>query len=179
MIRLFVAIPLPGPVRQHLSLLSGGIPGAAWAAAETLHLTLRFIGEVEEGVAEDIDDALSRIRQAPFDLALAELGLFSTGRNPRTLWAGVERSEPLARLQAKVETAVIDAGLVPESRKFTPHVTLARLKNAPWGRVEQVLAGHAGFRAGPFTVDRFTLYSSLLAREGAIHTPEADYPLDG
>jgi len=178
-IRLFVAIPLPGTIRQRLSLLSGGIPGAAWAAPETMHLTLRFIGEVEESVAEDIDDALARIRHAPFDLTLAELGLFSTGRNPRTLWAGVERSDPLVRLQAKVEAAVSAAGQPPEGRKFTPHITLARLKNAPWNRVEQVLAGHAGFRAGPFAVDRFTLYSSLLARDGAIHTPEVDYPLDG
>lgn len=179
MIRLFVAVPLPGDIRQRLALLSGGIPGASWLAPDTLHLTLRFIGEVEEDVAADIDDALARIRLPAFSLGLAELGLFATGRNLRTLWAGVERSAPLARLQAKVETAVVAAGLPPEGRKFTPHVTLARLKNAPRGRVEQVLAGHAGFRAGPFAVDRFTLYSSLLTRDGAIHTPEVDYPLDG
>ena len=178
MIRLFVAIPLPEPIRLRLSLLGGGIPGAAWLAPETLHLTLRFIGEVDRDAAMDIDDGLSRLRAPAFTLSLQDIGVFSTGRQPRTLWAGVARSAPLLRLQAKVEAAVTAAGLPPEGRKFTPHVTLARLKTASWPRIEQAVAGHAGFRAGPFPVDRFTLYSSVLARDGALHTPEATYPLD-
>ena len=95
------------------------------------------------------------------------------------LWVGAERQERLLRLAAKVESAAVRAGLEPEGRKFIPHVTLARLKDVREAQVGPYLAQHALFRAGPFQVDRFVLFSSFLSKNGAIYTPEAEYPLRG
>lgn len=177
MIRLFVAITLPEAIRLRLAGLCAGIPGARWVGEENLHLTLRFIGDVDNGVAEDVDAALTRIRAPAFDITLEGVGYFGKASQARILWAGIRKCGALSHLQAKVESAVTRSGLPPEERKFSPHVTLARLKGAQAGRLERFVAENAGFRAGPIAVDRFVLYSSFLSRAGAIHTPEADYPL--
>lgn len=175
--RLFVAIPLPDDLRSRLAGLSAGLPGARWVAPENLHLTLRFIGEVGGHEADDIDAALSGIRCQSFALSLAGVGQFGDRRNLRSLWVGVEANEVLSRLQAKIEQALQRAGQPPEKRKFKPHVTLARFKSHPGARLESYLADHGLFRAAPFDVTSFTLYSSYLAQEGAIYSPEAVYPL--
>ena len=179
MIRLFVAIPLPGPVRSRLESLCGGLRGAKWVRPENMHLTLRFIGDVQNDLVGDFDAALAKIRAPGFDLTLDGVGSFGRGRNPRTVWAGVVKSKPVARLQAKVESALVRAGCPPEGRKFSAHVTTARLRGAKSRDVEAYVADRAAFRAGPFAVDRFTLYSSFLASAGAIHTIEAEYLLEG
>lgn len=176
--RLFVAIALPDLLRSRLSGLCSGLPGARWVAPENLHLTLRFIGEVEGHDAEDIDAALSAIRSPRFSLTLSGVGDFGDGRRLRSLWVGVEPDEKLERLQAKVEQAVQRAGQPPEKRKFKPHVTLARFNSHPGGRLERYYAEHALFRALPFEVTDFTLFSSYLSHEGAIYSPEALYPLE-
>jgi len=175
--RLFVALSLPDALRARLQGLAAGLPGARWVAPENLHLTLRFIGEVDRQEAEDSDAALAAIRCDSFSLTLAGLGEFGDGRRLRSLWIGAERNEALERLQAKVEQALRRAGLPPEKRKFKPHVTLARFKSHPGGRLEDYFAAHALFRAAPFEVTGFTLYSSYLSHEGAIYTPEEVYPL--
>jgi 2'-5' RNA ligase len=177
MIRLFVGIELPEAVQERLAGLCGGVPGARWVDAENMHLTLRFIGDVEDGLAEDIDAALLRLRAPRFDLTLDGVGFFGKPTAARILWAGVRKCEPLARLQAKVETAVQSAGLPPEERKFSPHVTLARLKGAPEIRLQRFVAENADFLAGPLPVERFVLFSSFRSGSGPIYTPEADYPL--
>ena len=112
-----------------------------------------------------------------FELFFAGTGYFGKPGAARILWAGIETNGALDHLQAKVESALVRAGLPAETRRFSPHITLARLKQAPANRVEQFVADHAGFRAGPVPVDSFTLYSSFLSSSGAIYTPEADYPL--
>lgn len=178
MIRLFVALPLPEDLRERLAGLSGGLPAVRWVPAENMHVTLRFVGEVDEGVADDLHDALSGVRAPAFDLALAGVGTFGPERNPHALWAGVERSAPLAHLREKVESALVRAGLEPETRRFTPHVTLARMKAAPGPRLAQFMASHDALRLGPFACDRFVLYSSHLGRAGAAYRAEAEYPLD-
>ena len=177
MIRLFVALALPETLRLRLASLGGGVPDARWTAPDNLHLTLRFIGEVENGVADDLDAALGGIGASGFDLTLSGVGHFGKADAARILWAGVEPSEPLNHLQAKIEAAVVRAGLPAEQRRFSPHVTLARLKRAPGPRVEQFVADHDDFRAAPIEIDRFTLFSSFLSSSGAIHRPEAEYPL--
>jgi RNA 2',3'-cyclic 3'-phosphodiesterase len=176
--RLFVAITLPDPLRSRLCSLCNGLPGARWVAPENLHLTLRFIGEVEGHNAEDIDAALSGIRLPRFPLTLSGVGEFADGRRLRSIWVGVEPSEMLERLQAKVEQAVQRAGQPPEKRKFKPHVTLARFKSHPGAKLQTYFSERSLFRAPPFEVSDFTLYSSYLAHEGAIYSPEAVYPLD-
>lgn len=176
--RLFVALSLPDDLRRDLSGLSCGLPGARWVAPENLHLTLRFIGEVDGHDAEDIDAALSGIRFPRFALTVAGVGEFGDDRRLRSLWAGVEPNEMLDRLQAKVEQAVRRAGQPPEKRKFKPHVTLARFKSHPGGKLKDYFAEQALFRAPAFDVAEFTLFSSYLSHEGAIYSPEAVYPLD-
>lgn len=177
MIRLFVGFPLPAGMRQQLARLAAGLPGARWADSGSYHLTLRFIGAVDEGTAGDIDAALLAIDVEPFALTLSGVGYFGKPTAARALWVGVERSDPLLRLQAKIEAALQRIGLPAEERKYTPHVTLARLRATPARRLEDYVVGNSRFLAGPFTVHEFTLFSSFLSASGAIHTPEAAYAL--
>lgn len=177
--RLFIALALPEEVRERLALLEEGLPNARWVAPESRHLTLRFVGEVDGPQAADLDDALSALDLPEFELTLRGLGTFDEGRRLRSLWVGVEPNEALQRLQAKVETAAQRAGLPPERRKFKPHVTLARFRENPAEhRLQHYLAAHGLFRCGPFPVEEFVLFSSLLAHSGAIYSPEAVYPLE-
>lgn len=179
MIRLFAAIPLPEPIRERLTMLQSGLQGARWVKPENIHLTLRFIGDVPEDMADEIGAALSGIEAPGFSLALDGVGSFKWGDRPNAVWAGVEKSEPLMHLQARVESTLVRAGLTAATRKFMPHATLARLKHAKPPRVEAWTVENAAFHSEPFTVDRFTLFSSFLSSSGAIYTPEAEYPLAG
>ena len=177
MYRLFVGIALPEDVRSDLAALCAGLPGARWVDEDNLHLTLRFIGEVGRDDAEDIHDALERVRGAPFDLMISGLGCFETGRKVRALWAGVVREEQLFRLQERVESALVRAGVEPERRKFKAHVTLARFRNGGSPRLGGFLQAHNAFSTRPFRVETFTLFRSFLGREGAHYEALADYPL--
>lgn len=179
MIRLFIAIELPDDLKERLFAMGSGVPGAKWVKPENLHLTLRFIGEVGEGRLGDIDAALAAVRSPAFDLTLADTGHFSSRRTSRVLWVGVEKNETLSRLQARVEAACVGAGIEPDGRKYSAHITLARLNRAPSSKVSTFLAANAMFKAPPFRVTDFILFSSFLARGGAIHREEATYPLDG
>jgi 2'-5' RNA ligase len=177
MLRLFIAISLPESIRQRLSLLSAGVPGAKWSKVENLHLTLRFIGDVDGRTYGDIVDSLGHVSVPKFALQIEGVGQFGEGRRVDTLWAGVKPCDRLNRLQGKIETALQRLGLEPERRKFHPHVTLARLKGAPESRVAQFLADNGGLLSPPFPVENYVLFSSFLAHTGAIHQPEAVYPL--
>lgn len=177
--RLFVAIPLPEDVRASLAVLGGGVPGARWVPEENLHLTLRFLGELDGNTAHDVAESLADVRGQPFELCCEGVGHFETGRQPRVIWAGISASAELKELQARVEKAVQRAGLPPETRKFSPHVTLARLKAAPADRVHSFIAHNNLFRSRAFTVDGFTLFSSFLSKSGSIYRTEAEFDLDG
>lgn len=178
MLRLFVGIEFPPELKLRLSLLETGIPGARWVDPGNFHLTLRFIGEVDEGVAADIDEALSRLRARRFVLRLAGTGIFG-GERPRALWAGIERDPELVALRDKIEQALIRLGLEPEPRKFAPHVTLARLRDPDLSRLGEFLAGNAQFRAEPLPVEQFSLIASYPTKSGSIYEDQADYPLSG
>jgi RNA 2',3'-cyclic 3'-phosphodiesterase len=177
MIRLFVAIALPAALRQQLTSLASGIPNARWTPEENLHVTVRFIGEVDETTADGIHAALSEVHVPAFPLTVSGIGTFEAGRRDFTLWAGVERSAPLVRLRDKVESALVRAGVPPERRRFQPHVTLARLKDPPLPRLQAFVAGHNLFRQD-IAVDEFVLFSSHLGHGEPIYTAEAEYPLD-
>ena len=176
MIRLFVGLEIPQPLRERLIAMQGGVPGARWHSAAQLHMTLRFIGEVDENVAHDIDDALAQIRAPAFAMELAGVGEFG-GKNPRALWAGVRTNGTLLHLQKKIETALQRLGLPAEERKFSPHVSLARLKSPPREKVALFLAHHALFASGPFPVERFVLFSSHQGTGGSVYHPERVYAL--
>ena len=176
--RLFVALALPSAIVDALALIQSGVPGARWSSREQMHLTLRFIGDVDGREAVAIDDALSTITAPSFPLVLKTVGQFG-GRNPTALWAGVEPNDALFHLERKIESALQRVGLPAETRKFTPHVTLARLKGTSRGRVMDFLTDHALFACPPFDVRGFILYSSQLTPNGSIYRAEKAYQLGG
>lgn len=178
MLRLFVGIEFPPELKLRLSLLCTGVPGAKWVDAGNFHLTLRFIGEVAEDIAADIDEALARIKARSFALQLAGTGVFG-GNRPRALWVGVERNPELVTLRDKIEQALIRTGLEPEPRKFAPHVTLARLRDPELNKLGHFLAAHAQFRAVPLPVEQFSLIASFPTKAGPVYEDQADYPLSG
>lgn len=178
MLRLFVALPLPPDVRTRLALLGGGVPGARWMPTESLHLTLRFIGEVDGGTAQDIAEALDGIDALPFALTLTGIDTFGQGEAARVLWVGVEREPALLELRERVESALRFAGIAPDAQKYIPHVTLARLKKPSVGALMRQIAANSPLRIGPVTFDRFILYSSWSQAEGPFYREEAVYPLE-
>jgi len=176
--RLFVGLDLPWETRERLAGLAGsGIPGARWVPIENYHLTLRFIGEVPPYRAEELDEALAALRGKRFALELNGVGTFAKGGRDTSLWVGVARNPQLEHLAGKVETALQRAGLEPDRRRFAPHVTLARLDNAPPDKLAGFVQAHNLFRAGPIEVEHFTLFSSLLGKEASVYTPEVEYGL--
>jgi len=177
MLRLFVAVPLPEAVQEQLEQIAFGIPGAAWVPGENMHFTLRFIGDVSNADAADIDDALLSVRAPAFDLTIEGVGHFGSLRQTRALWAGVARNPALVHLRDKIESAVVRSGQPPEGRKFVPHLTLARFKAETGHHLANFLAEHNLLKLGPIHVDRFTLFQSHLKRDGSLHEELADYPL--
>jgi 2'-5' RNA ligase len=175
--RLFVGLDLPWPLRERLSMLAGGIPGARWLPVENYHITLRFIGEVAAYQAEEIDLALAALKARGFSLSLRGVGTFEKAGRPVTLWVGVERNPQLELLQNKIETALQRTGLDPERRRFSPHVTLARLDNAVETKLAAFVQAHNLFRADPVPVEHFTLFSSRLGKEASVYTAEVEYAL--
>lgn len=175
MIRLFVGLALPDHHRQHLSVLGGGIEGARWVSPANLHLTLRFIGEVDEDVAEALAAALEQVAVQPFELRIKGLGVF--GHPPHALWAGVEDvpKGALATLAAQVESVLVRGGLEPEHRKFTPHITLARFRKVNEARIARFLEEGAGLSLEPFWVSGFSLFQSHLRPEGAEYERIVEY----
>ncbi|HZR82157.1 MAG TPA: RNA 2',3'-cyclic phosphodiesterase [Candidatus Binatia bacterium] len=177
MIRLFVSIELPDDVKEALRRVCCDVPGARWLEPDEMHLTLRFIGEVDGLVFHDIADALDDVRGEPFPLEVRGVGHFPPRGEPHVLWAGIEKSDALVDLRNRVEAAVVRAGVAPEGRKFSPHLTLARLKATPQRAVGSFLAMNGLLRCDPFTVRDFHLYSSQLSAKRAVHRCEASYPL--
>jgi RNA 2',3'-cyclic 3'-phosphodiesterase len=179
MYRLFAAIDLPEHLKEEIAAFSRTLTGARWVPMAQLHLTIRFIGDADEKTFQLIRKALKRVSGAPFHLTLRGTGHFPPGQEPRVLWIGMEKSPALVHLQERVERAVIDAGIPPETRRFSPHITLARLRNSSAAEVDEWEQRQAAFGDPVFPVGEFHLYSSILTRDGAIHRREATYPLAG
>ena len=174
--RLFVALALPDAVAQSLMLIQGGVPGARWQTREQFHLTLRFIGEVDGRDAAMLDAALASIADPGFELQLLGVGQFGN-KQPHALWAGLRSSEALDHLQRKVDTAIRRVGQPQDNHKFTPHVTLARLRNPPMPKVVEWLTYNALYTSTAFRVDAFHLYSSHLSQDGSRYRQEQSYEL--
>lgn len=177
MIRLFTAIALPPGIGEGLLSRQHGIEGARWRPLEAFHITLRFIGDVPENVADDLDEAMMEIEAPAFDLTLAGVGHFGEGADIHAVWAGVEESAPLRRLQKANESAARAAGLKPETRVYAPHVTLAYLKRPAVPEVGAWIQSHNLLKSPSFHVDRFGLYSSWRTSEGSAYRLERVYPL--
>lgn len=179
MIRLFVALSLPEETASALANLGFGLPGARWISADRYHITLRFIGEVDGRTARAVGEELGQIAMPSFWVDLHGVGTFGDKRKVHSLWAGVRANAMLNRLHDKVDGAVARLGLPPDRRKFTPHVTLARLSNPPPERLCGYLAHHALVSPPGFQCESFVLYSSFLSANGSIYTPERIYRFDG
>lgn len=175
--RLFVALDLPWEVKEELSELSCNLPGARWVPTDNFHLTLRFIGKANRLQAEEIDLALASLRGRSFEFSLSGLGWFEKNGRVNTLYAGVERNADLARLQTKVETALNRCGLTPDKRRFTPHVTLARMDMSVTPALTSFVQANNLYRSTPIRADNVTLFSSFLGKDQPTYTPEAEYAL--
>ena len=173
--RLFTAIEIPEEVGSGLTLLRGGISGARWINPEFYHVTLRFVGDVDDALARDIAQMLGQVRRKAFDLVLDGLDQFG-GHKPRAVFASVKANPALLELQAEHERIMQRLGLSPE-RTYKPHVTLARLRDASTRQVADYLALRGLYRSTPFHVPRFVLYSSRDSVGGGPYIVEAEYPL--
>lgn len=178
MIRLFVGLRPPAAIRAQLLALMGGIPGARWQEDGQLHITLRFIGEVDERAAEDAALALSSVRWPPLEVALDGVGTFDSRGRINAVWAGVRPKEGLAALHRKIDQALVRAGQPPERRAYLPHVTLARM-NTPSEAVSRFVEAHAGLASPAFALEHFYLFESHLGHEGARYEPVERYVLSG
>lgn len=176
MTRLFIALELPEEIKERLVACCGGVEGARWQSAGQMHLTLRFIGEVNQPQKLDIRAALSSISFPPFEVTLDGVGLFGKARKPRALWVGVKNAEPLKHLHEKIDQSLAAAGFQPEERKFTPHVTLARFRGGRANRLEDFLEHYAGLSLPAFQVSSLALFSSHLSHNGAQYRIEESYP---
>ena len=157
-------------------MLRGGLPGARWIDPDNYHMTLRFIGDVDDVLAGEIASLLGQVRRRGFELRLDGLSSFG-GRKPRAVVASVKPSQSVMELQAEHERLMQRVGLEPEGRKFTPHITLARLRDSSSWEVAEYLSARAGFRSAPFEVSRFVLLSSRDSVGGGPYVVEAAYPL--
>lgn len=174
--RLFTALEIPRNAAMSLSLLRGGLPGARWIDVENYHITLRFIGDVDGRTADEIVDRLDRIDRPEFSLTLNGIGSFGS-KKPHSIWAGVSPAPELYALQGEIERICQRIGLPPDPRKFTPHVTLARLKASRVEDVVHYLSGRSDFHTMPFSIGRFVLLSSRESVGGGPYLTEEVFPL--
>jgi 2'-5' RNA ligase len=174
--RLFTGIEIPPDIADRLAMLRGGLPNARWIDRDNYHLTLRFIGDVDRRVAEDVAESLDRVRRPVFSLRLTGVSALGTKR-PHAIVAMAEPTAALIELQAEHERILQRIGLPPEGRKYTPHVTLARLRHGHPRDIAEYLTLRGGFFAQPFAVERFVLFSSRDSTGGGPYIAEETYDL--
>ena len=174
--RIFTGLEIPSDIAASLATLRGGLPGARWIDSENYHVTLRFIGDVDDVMAREVAFILGKVRRAAFTLNIEDLTAFG-GRRPRAVIATLGPAQALMELQAEHERLMQRVGLEPEGRKYTPHVSLARLRESSNRQVADYLAVRAPFRSPPFKVSRFVLFSSRASVGGGPYVVEAAYPL--
>lgn len=175
--RLFTALEIPKDVAQSLSLLRGGLQGARWIDVENYHLTLRFIGDVDQRTADDVLDAFDHVAKQEFELQLNGIDIFGS-KKPRALYANITASDTLNSLQASIDNQCRRIGILPDGRKFTPHVTLARLRHTNSYTLSDYLHARSNFKSNTFKVEEFVVMSSKNSRGGGPYIVEERYPLD-
>jgi len=173
--RLFTGIELPEDIVGRLSMTRAGLSGAHWIDPDNYHITMRFVGDIADAEANHFAEALLDVAFDSFEIELSGLGIFG-GNKPRAIWAGVKPSPALQILQKAHERAARVAGLLPETRNFVPHITLARLRNVSPFAVAEYLARYGGFFTAPFEVTRFVLFSSRPNQGGGPYLIEEGYP---
>jgi RNA 2',3'-cyclic 3'-phosphodiesterase len=177
MIRLFAAVALPPQITAALIRRQTGVETARWRPPETMHVTLRFFGDLREDIARDLDGELAGLDGGGFEIVLEGVGAFGEGRDIHAIWAGVGETPALTRLARACETAARRAGLKAEGRRYRPHVTLAYLRHADPAEVAGWIQANNLLKSPPIPIDRFGLYSSHQSKEGSYYRLEAEYPL--
>lgn len=172
--RLFTGLHIPGDVSLDLQIMQGGIPGARWMEPSNYHLTIRFVGDIDQGLARELVHALDTVSFKPFRLRLKGVGVFG-GNKPHSLFAGVEENAELRRLHDVHDRLCQTLGLHAEGRKFVPHVTLARLKDAEPRALQRWVEVHSLYSTPVFDVNAFTLFSSRPLKGGGPYAAEATY----
>ncbi len=179
--RFFTALAIPDDVCDTLRLMQGGVAGARWTARADFHITLNFIGDIDNETLEQVDDALDDLRASAFDYTLAGTGSFAQGDWPNVLWMGVEAPPDLADLRHGIDRKFRAGGLPYEARKFTPHVTMARLRHADSDDIARFMQVHNLFRSRPIRAESVILYESLHGQKTGEteqrYVPVAEYPL--
>ncbi|MBA5778683.1 RNA 2',3'-cyclic phosphodiesterase [Stappia sp. F7233] len=176
--RLFTGLEIPAETGMFLSMLRGGLRGARWIDPENYHLTLRFIGDIDDRMADEVVDALDRIHRRPVEIRIDGLGSFGNGK-PHSIWARVVPNQALMELQAEQERILQRLGLPAERRKYVPHITIARMKGGTTNEeAARWLAERGHFQAPSFTAGRFVLFSSRASVGGGPYLVEEAYPLE-
>jgi RNA 2',3'-cyclic 3'-phosphodiesterase len=174
MIRLFTGLELPEDVALDLKIMQGGVSGARWIDGQDFHITLRFIGDIEDGLGREVAQALDRLEMKPLAITLKNIDVFG-GNKPHAIIAHVEENAELRRLQLAQERLCQRLGLEPEPRKFIPHVTLARLRDADPKDLRNFIESHALYRSRSFEVKQFALFSARPSRGGGPYAVEETY----
>jgi 2'-5' RNA ligase len=175
--RLFIAIELPAELKIKLGQLRTDIPGVRWVPPEQIHLTLAFLGDVDEETVERLTTHLADIRASAFKLSCGSIGCFPGRQQPRVVWIGVTPEPGLLKLAAAVQQSALYAGIPLEVRPFSPHLTLARLKLPASAGLRAFLDRQSRLSFKPFAVHEFTLFQSRLTSQGAVHSPVRNFPL--
>lgn len=175
--RLFSGLEIPHTVAERLSHLNNGLKKARWIEPNDYHITLRFFGDIDERQAQDIADHFSAIRKPPFDVELRDIRIFG-GDNPRTLYASVLPNPRLSALQSALEQMAQRAGCKPEMRKFTPHVTIARVKRVSRDALADWLSAYGEFHHPAFKIERFAIFSAQPSKGGGPYLVEEAFPLE-
>ncbi len=179
MSRFFVALPVPPVCAERLLELRTSVPGVRWVAPDSLHLTLRFMGDVQGSTLADIDEALREIKREPALVRCQDLDVFEgTGNRPRAIVRRVIADAGLTALQQSVEQALGAFAMSGRRRRFKPHVTLARInRSVRRSQVQYCVEGAGLLPSVAWSAERFVLYSSYLGSQAAVYTEVASYPL--
>jgi 2'-5' RNA ligase len=178
MLRLFTGLELPADIALDLKIMQGGVLGARWIDATSFHITLRFIGDIDDGLGREVASALDRLEMKPFPVTIKGIDVFG-GKKPHAIIALVEESAELRRLQLAQERICQSLGLEPEPRKFIPHVTLARLRDPDPIDLRNFIISHSLYRSRSFMAERFVLFSSRPQRGGGPYAVEESYAMAG
>jgi RNA 2',3'-cyclic 3'-phosphodiesterase len=178
MLRLFTGLELPPDVQLDLKMMQGGITGARWIDAQSYHITLRFIGDIDHAIGREVALALDRLETKPLTVTIKGIDVFG-GNKPHAIIAHVEENAEMRRLQLAQERLCQMLGLEPEPRKFIPHVTLARLREPDSRALQRFIESHALYKSEPFVVERFVLFSSRPSRGGGPYAVEETYGMVG
>ncbi|MFA6293066.1 MAG: RNA 2',3'-cyclic phosphodiesterase [Victivallales bacterium] len=175
--RLFIAIDIPDRVKDNICELRRNLPGVRWTVRDQIHITMRFIGDADDLFFKQIKASLSEIKLPPFSLEIAGSGFFPNERRPSVFWLGCGESRALSDLKDYMDLALDSCGIPPESRKFHPHLTVARLKMPSEKDCQKLSNIYSDMHSASFNITEFILYSSILKSDCAEHFKECVYPL--